>query len=82
VRTLVPLGIAIPILSRSETPVSDGSGSTAALIAVAGVAMILATAGLIFVVVRRKPDASGKSAAAKAKASAEMPIQETDAAIT
>jgi hypothetical protein len=81
VRTLVvPLDVAIPILSRSETPVSDGSGSNAALIAVAGFAMILATAGLIFVVVRRKPDTSGKSVAARA--SAETQVEETDAATT
>jgi flagellar basal body-associated protein FliL len=79
---VVPLGIAIPVLSRSETPSSDGSGSTAALIAVAGFAMILATAGLIFVVVRRRPDASDKSAptAPSAEASAETSVEETDAA--
>jgi hypothetical protein len=71
---VVPLGIAIPIMSRSESPSSDGSGSTAALIAVAGLAMILATAGLIFVVVRRKPNTADKPATA--------PVEETDAATT
>ena len=70
---VVPLGMEI--LSRSETPDSDGSGSTAALIAVAGLAMILATAGLIFVVVRRKP-----ADPAKAPIESATPVEETDAA--
>jgi hypothetical protein len=79
VRTLlVPLDLAIPILSRSDTPASEGSGSNAALIAVAGLAMILATAGLIFVVVRRKPAESAK----KAPTDATVPVEEPDAATT
>ena len=70
---VVPLGMEI--VSRSETPNSNGSGSTAALIAVAGIAMILATAGLIFVVVRRKP-----AEPAKAPTRSTAPVEESDTA--
>lgn len=58
---------------------ADGSGSTAALIAVAGLAMILATAGLIYVVVRRKPAAPANASAAQTTAEA-VPVEEPDAA--
>jgi hypothetical protein len=65
--------VPLAILSHSETPISDGSGSNAALIAVAGLAMILATAGLIYVVVRRKPATPTEQAGSTA-------IEETDTA--
>lgn len=59
---LASLGIAlIPALARSETPRTEGDGATAALILVAGVAMILATVWLIFKVVRRWPNRSTPS---------------------
>jgi hypothetical protein len=60
-----------PVVPWSDAPRSDGTMSTAILIAVAGIAMILATAGLIFVVVRRKPAPPHKSVPAAAEPLAE-----------
>jgi hypothetical protein len=52
---LASLGITLVPVLATETQRAEGNGATAALILVAGVAMILATSGLIFVVVRRRP---------------------------